>query len=116
EARRRNAVLAEHRAETKDEARLAKLLEREIERDAAGRRHGLLQIAIVLAHAVQHPLAHFEDEVGFFGERNELRRRNVAVPRQAPAQQRLGADDASVAQVDLRLVMHEELVALERAA
>ena len=36
--------------------------------------------------------------------------------RQPPAQQRLGADDAAVAQVDLGLVAHHELVALQRAA
>ncbi len=41
--------------------------------------------------------------------------RNVAVPGQPPAQQRLGADDAAVAQVDLRLVVDHELVALDRA-
>ena len=78
--------------------------------------HGLLQLAVVLADAVQHPFADFEDEVGLLGQRNELRGRNVAVPGQPPAQQRLGADDAPVAQVHLGLVVHQELVALQRAA
>ena len=37
------------------------------------------------------------------------------MPGQAPAQQRLGTDDAPVAQVDLRLVAHHELFTLDRA-
>ena len=37
-------------------------------------------------------------------------------PGQAPSHQRLGADDAPVAKVDLRLVHDHELVALDRAA
>ena len=41
--------------------------------------------------------------------------RDVAVTRQAPAQQRLGADDFAAREVDLGLVAHEELVAVERA-
>ena len=45
-----------------------------------------------------------------------MRGRNVAVARQPPAQQRFGADDAAVAQVDLRLVADHELVAFQRAA
>ena len=75
-----------------------------------------LHRAVVHAHPVQHPLADVEDQVGLLGERNELRGRNVAVARQAPAQQRLGADDAPVAQVHLGLVVDHQLVALQRAA
>src|SRR5205814_10576816 len=44
-----------------------------------------------------------------------MRGRNVAVPRQPPAQQRLGADDTAVAQVDLGLVADLQLIALQRA-
>ena len=76
----------------------------------------LLHLAVVEAHPVQHPLADVEDEVGLLGQRDELRGRDVAVPGQAPAQQRLGADDPAVAQVDLGLVLDHQLVALERAA
>ena len=71
---------------------------------------------VVHANPVQHPLADLENEVRLLRERNELRRRNVAVSGQPPAQQRFGADDAAVAQVDLRLVLDDELVALQRAA
>jgi hypothetical protein len=61
----------------------------------------------------KHPLADIEDEVRLLGERDELRRRDIAVPGQAPAQQRLGADDAAVAQINFWLVADHELVALD---
>ena len=89
---------------------------RQVERYAPGVPALGLHLAVVQAHAVQHPFADVQDEVGFLGERNEMRGRDVAVPGQPPAQQGLGADDAAVAQVDFRLVADIELVALQRAA
>ena len=81
-----------------------------------GCAHGVLPFAIVRAHAVQHPLADVQYQAGLLGERNELRGRDVAVPRQPPAQQRLGAHHAPVAQVHLGLIQDHQLVALQRAA
>ena len=81
-----------------------------------GSRHALLPHGVVAAHLVQHPRADVEDEARFLRERDELRRGDVAVTRQAPAQQRLGADDLAARQVDLGLVADEELVAVERAS
>ena len=46
---------------------------------------------------------------------NELRRRQHALVRLRPAQQRLGSLDARRGQVDQRLVVQDELAALERA-
>src|SRR5579862_3312165 len=109
-------MAAEHRAATQDEARLAQLLERQVEGDATRISALALHVAVVHAYAVQHPLADVEDEVGLLGERDELRRRDVAVPRKPPAQQRLGADDLAVAQIHFRLIADLELIALERAA
>src|SRR5450759_4268854 len=113
---RRDAVLPEHRAAAQDEACLAQLLQRQVERDATRVSHFVLHLAVVPAYPVQYPFANVEDEARFFGERNKLRGRDVAVPRQAPAQQRLGADDAAVSKVNLWLVANHELIALECAA
>ncbi len=80
-----------------------------------GFRHLHLPALVVAHDPLQHPLADFLDQVRLFRERDELRRRDVAVPRQAPADQRLAADHAPVAQVHLGLVQDHELVALDRA-
>ena len=44
-----------------------------------------------------------------------MRRRDIAVAGQAPAQQRLGADHAPGAQIDFRLIENHQLIALQRA-
>ena len=115
EAGGRDAVLAEHAAAAGDEARLLELPQREIDRDSAGLRHGFLPLAVVRADAVQNPLADIQYQAGFFGQRNEMRGRNVAVAGQAPAQQRLGADHAAGAQIHLGLIQDHQFVALQRA-
>jgi hypothetical protein len=66
--------------------------------------------------ATSHPFADVEDEARLLGERNEHSRGDITVSRQPPAQQRLGADHAAVAHIDLGLVANHELVALDRAA
>ena len=48
-----------------------------------------------LAHGLlEHPVADGDDEAGVLGHRDEARRRDLAERRVAPADQRLGADDA----------------------
>jgi hypothetical protein len=84
-----------------DEARLLELRSDRLMAMRPGCGTVFCQLAVVRAHAVQHPLADVHDQAGLLGERNELRGRDVAVPRQAPAQQRLGADHAAVAQIHL---------------
>src|SRR5690606_15700854 len=112
----RDAVLAEHRLAARDEARLPQLFEREIDRDAPRVLDALCPASVVRAYAIENPLADAEDERRLLGQRNELRGRDVAVSGQPPAQQRFGAHDAATAQVDLRLIEHHQLVALERTA
>ena len=75
----RHVVLLEHRPAARDETRLAQLLQRQVDRDAPGIGDALLPAAIVSADAVQHPFADVEDQVGLLGQRNELRRRDIAV-------------------------------------
>ena len=65
-----------------------------------------------LAHRLrQHPVAYRDDEAAVLGHRNEAHRRHLAQLGIAPAQQRLGADDAAVGQPHLRLVVQPEAVA-----
>jgi serine/threonine-protein kinase len=116
EVGRSDPGVVEHGAVAGEEFRLAELLERKVDRDAAGPRHLLLPGAVVAADALQHPLADLLDQVRFFRERDELRGRDVAVVREPPSHQRLAADHPPVAQVHLRLVEDHELVALHRAA
>src|ERR1700735_2435209 len=54
ERRGRDAVTAKHRAAAQDEARLAQLLQRQIERDATRVRHLALHLAVVPANPVQY--------------------------------------------------------------
>ena len=116
EAGRGHVMAAEDVPASGDEARLFQLAQRQIDGDAARLRHRPLPLAIIGADAVHHPLADVQDEAGFLGQRYELGGRDVAVPRQAPAQQRLGADHAAVAQVHLGLIQNDEFVALQGAA
>ena len=60
----------------------------------------------------QHPFADNLDQAGFLGQRNEIRRRNHAALGMTPAQQRLNADDAALAQIHLGLIMQIQFLAL----
>ena len=62
----------------------------------------------------QSPIAAHQPQ--FLGQRDEAHRRHQAMLRVLPAHQRLGADDAAAAQIDLGLVMQHEFAALRRAA
>ncbi|MHC2438586.1 hypothetical protein ACVMB0_005961 [Bradyrhizobium sp. USDA 4451] len=60
------------------------------------------------AGGAQHPLPDLLDQSGLLGDRYEIRRRDHAAHRMAPAQQRLAAGHFVAAQVDQRLVMQFE--------
>ena len=62
----------------------------------------------VTAGLAQHPLTQRHDQPGFFRHRDELRRRDPAPLRVAPAHQRLEAGQPAVGDVVLRLVVHAE--------
>ena len=66
------------------------------------------------AGAAQHPLANRQNQPALLGQRNEQARRDKAALRVLPAQQGLGADDASVGH--LGLVVELELPVLQAAA
>ena len=64
----------------------------------------------------EHPIADLVDEIAFLRDRDELHRRHHAVRRMAPAQQRLGLDDAPGRELDDRLRVELELTCGERGA
>ena len=64
---------------------------------------------------MQHPFADTRDQAGLLGQRDERLRRDVAPQRVVPADQRLGADDPTLGQIELRLIVQPEL-ALARIA
>src|SRR6185312_6222445 len=75
----------------------------------------VLPRAALLAGLAQHAFADGQDQARLFGQRDEASRRDQALLRMLPAQQRFEADDAARLQARLRLVVHGQLVALERA-
>ncbi len=70
----------------------------------------------LLARLAQGPHAHWHNESGVLKQRDKLPRRDQSCLRVIPANQRLSAGDAAAAQFDLRLVVQDKLLALERVA
>ena len=110
---RRHAVLLEHRAAVRDEARLAEFLEREIDRDAARIVHLPAPLGVVAADVIEYPGTDFQDQARFLRERDELGRCDLAVARQSPAQQRFRTHHLVGEKIHLRLVAQQELVAFQ---
>ncbi len=71
-------------------------------------------LARLRTRLLEDPGAHRRDQPGLLGERDEVQRRHQAVPGPLPAHQRLGGDDRAGLEVDDRLVVDHQLVALER--
>ena len=92
-----------------DEVGAAELQRRDVDGDGQAR-----PVAAVEAGAAQHPLAELDDEAGVLGDRNELRRRDLADGRMGPARQRLDADHVVAAGIDDRLIGGLEAVVLDR--
>ena len=96
-------------------ALVLELLHRQVDREP--QQHVLLVPLHHLAAGVaQDASAKRLDHSGFFGDRDELRGRDDAALRIAPAQQRLYAAGAAAAKVDLRLVDEEEFVVHQAAS
>ena len=112
---RRDFVTAEDRADPADEIGLPKLFEREVDGDPPRGRHGSLPVTEVFAHPIEYPFPDFDDEVGFFGQRDEVRRQDDAAFRQLPAHERLGTDNFAGLDVVFRLIVDQELVPFECA-
>ena len=88
----------------------AELHRRQIDGDGSGN----LALGGVAAGGAQRPFAHFDDRFGFFGERNEFRRRNHAELGMPPAHQGFGAADPAVVERHLQLIVQHQFAALRR--
>ena len=72
------------------------------------------QLGRIDAGPAQHPVAELDDQAGFFGERNEIGRRDQAALRMVPAHQGFERDDLVAGDVADRLIVDFEFVALQR--
>ncbi len=85
-------------------------------RDVDGNRHGATAIhpgSQLPAGRACDPAAHLDDQAAILGDFDEPVRRDLAVLRIAPAQQRLHARDPVVAQAELRLKTQLQTVILD---
>ena len=91
-----------------DEVGAAELQRRDVHRDGQVRPGPAVE-----AGAAQHPFAQIDDQAGVLGDRNELRRRDLADCRMVPARQRLDADDLFAARIHDRLIGCGEPIVLD---
>ncbi len=108
-------MAAHDRADTPNEVWLSQLFQRQVHRNAAGRGNGALPEAKILADLIEDPLTDFDDEVGFFRNRNEIRWQYQTAIRKFPAHQSLGAEYLASFEVVLGLIVDQQFIALERA-
>src|SRR6476646_8121185 len=86
--------------------------------------HRLRRIVAVLAaphlaltaRLLEHPAADFRDETRLFGDVNEIAWRHQTALWMFPTQQCFDSDDSPTVQRDNGLVVHTELIPLERSA
>ena len=62
---------------------------------------------------IEHPFVNQLDGVGFLGQRNEVARIQQPVFAVFPAHQRLGSDELVSGGIELRLIVEQELIALD---
>lgn len=82
-------------------------------RRVARRQPGLRPLLDLPASLAQHPIAKAHYQAALLGEGNELARRAHAPLGVSPPNQRFEADNLSIDQVDLRLIVEEQLIALQ---
>ena len=106
---RREAARRERLLDDRQAAVVLQLLHRQVDRQT---HHHALPVPLhdLPARVAQHARAERLDHPGFLGDRDELRRRDHAAHRIAPAQERLDRAGPPRLDVDLRLVGEEELV------
>src|SRR4051812_8310659 len=101
-----------------EELRAGELAARDVDGDAevGGVREALAPGGDLGGRLLEHPLAERCDEAGLLGQADELGRCDDAVAGAIPADERLDADQALVGDVEDRLVVDAELLALDGAA
>ena len=98
------------------QVRLQQLARRQVDRHAQRRQPGALPGRCLFDGAAQHPVADGNDQAGLLGDRDETIRGDAPQRRVLPAQQGLDADDATLPEVDLRLVVQIKLLVAQRMA
>ena len=78
--------------------------------------YSVLQRFSLARRFLEHPVADFDDQPGFFGQRNKFGWADQAALRVLPADQRFGLVDAAGRQVHDRLEINPELVGRQRTA
>ena len=117
QALRRHAGLAQDAGELVGQRGLGELAAGEVDGQAGEVDRGVGGPARELAAGLaQHPAPERDDQPALLGDGDERAREHDALARVAPAHERLDGDDAALVEVDERLVVELELVALERAA
>ena len=109
----RHAVGRDRVVDVLDEVGALEEPARQVDGDRIGEAEVVLPDASLARRLADRPFRERNDEPGLFGERNEVARRHEH-PVAAPAHQRLGADHARAAHVDLGLIVKHQLVALDR--
>ena len=113
EVPRCDTCLVEYRSDLHQQVFLGKLYCGEIDGDAEVGIPAPLPGTELATGGTQDPLADGNYQAGVLRNLEELRRRNHAHFRVAPAQQRFHADDPSGFHIDLGLVMQFELILLD---
>ena len=115
ERARRHPVLAQGLVDLPGQAQVGEVAHRQVH----GHRH-VVALGPPLRDGAQRQVEHRErerrDEAGVLDDRQELVGHDDAALRVPPAHERLEADDRAGAHVDLRLVLQEQLAALEALA
>ncbi len=116
EVLRRQAGVAQRARHDVGQADVAELHGRQVD-GHHHRRHAGVDPGLQLRDGgAQHPFADRDDLAAGLGQRDELGRRDEAELGMLPAQQRLDAHELLAVGVQLRLVVQQQLVALQRAA
>ena len=108
------AVLVEGAPHEPRELRVLELLHRDVDREPARGNALFAPDRHLRAGRFQHPAPDVDDQPADLGGRDEFLGAARAVARGLPAQQRLEADQAAVAQAVLRLVEQRELALAQR--
>ena len=98
-----------------DEAGVAKLHDRDVDRHAEISETIVVEPLEIMACGSKHPGAEPDNESGAFGERDEFVGRNEVAIFRAPPQQRLDSGDLTGTEAILRLVDDEQALSVERA-
>ena len=102
--------LGEHRLDRLGQSVLPELSAGKVDRYRNARKPGAVPGIHLRARGAQYPFADGVDKAGLFRDRNELSRRDQAVIRVLPAEQRFDACEAARLGRDQRLVMQQQLV------